>query len=258
MQKLYSLLCMDFKRAFCSKRFFLAVLIFPVTDIFAIMLEQNVRGELFYVLERLKMFGLAPLCFVIYAIPYSYSYCEDINHHFIKYSFIRTGKKQYVISKFIACGISGGSAVLLGKLCTMMIFALKMPLWEWENAMDEADTFYYILAASGKVELVFGIILILFFLNGALFACAALAVSVFISNPFVVGASPIIINYVVVNVVGIIGTPFLSLGRIYFIRGELFPTAAGTIGYAAFITIFMSCVLGMISYRKICRRFYYE
>ena len=48
------------------------------------------------------------------AIPYSTSWIIDYQSGFIKQYIGRTTKMAYITGKFLACGVSGGSAILVG------------------------------------------------------------------------------------------------------------------------------------------------
>ena len=257
VRKLMPYLWTDIQRTFFSKRFLISVLLIPVLDFISAANETLPLMDGFQMLDRIDTFGLCLFIYVIYTIPYAYSYCADTSNRFIFYSLIRGSKMNYVRSKIIACALGGGCAAFLGRLSTICLFSFKMPLWN--GGGGNGDEFFYEMADHGEVWNVFLIILVLNSLKAAVLAVSAFMISTYIPNIFLAAASPIVCYSLFVNIIGAFTyIPWLSIDRIYSVYGEVFPTAGGTLFYAIFVTVVLIYGMEKLSSRAIIRRLYNE
>lgn len=64
---------------------------------------------------------------ILIAIPYGWSYCEELTSGYRLQIIARVGKKKYIIGKYIATFISGGLAMTTPMLINFMMTALFFP-----------------------------------------------------------------------------------------------------------------------------------
>ena len=134
------------------------------------------------------------------AIPYSASFCEDVNSGFLHFTLHRSfSVRQYVKSKFLCVWFSGFLVIFVpllvfGIIC--MIFAA--PYTEEyisENSNQLQNTAWDVLGtAFGGGAVIFSQI---FFFScfGASCAVLALTASAFLPNPFFIWCLPVILAY---------------------------------------------------------------
>lgn len=258
LKTLAAYLNMDFRRAFLSGRFLAAVLSIPVIDLISAVNEMELGMDVFRMLDRIRSFGLCFFIYVIYTVPYAYSYCADISNRFIGYSLIRGSRVCYVKSKVLTCAVSAGSAAFLGRLCTIFLLSLRMPFWG--ELAGSGDEFYYEMAAEGELWKVFLILLALNFLEAALFSVIAFMVSTWTPNIFLVAASPIAGYELLINIIWLFtNSPLVSISKIYSLSGTgIFSSGWGTVLYALFFTVLSVYVMEKLSGRAIIRRLYNE
>lgn len=259
MRKLMPYLRNDIQRIFLSKRFLITVFLIPALDFFSAASEKLPGMDVFQMLQWIDMFGLCIFIYVIYTIPYAYSYCVDISNRFIYYSVIRGSKIDYVRAKIIACSLGGSCAAFLGRLGTIFLLSLKMPLWNGLAGSGNGEEFFYKMAENGELWKAFLLALLLNSLKAAVCAVSAFMVSTYVPNIFLVAASPIICHQLLINIMGVLPyNRWLSFSRIYSIYGEVIPSAWGTLLYALFVTAVLIYGMGKLSSRAIIRRFYNE
>lgn len=83
----------DLKRALCSVNFAVGFLLEC-----AILWQGGVESDLFQMSVP-----------VLASVPYSTAWIREYEHGFIKEYLPRCGRTSYIMGKFLACGISGGS-----------------------------------------------------------------------------------------------------------------------------------------------------
>ncbi len=249
----------DIQRAFFSKRFLITIILIPVLDCFSAASERLPGMDVFQMLQWVDMFGLCIFIYVIYTIPYAYSYCTDISNQFIYYSVIRGSKIDYVRAKIIACSLGGGCAAFLGRLGTIFLLSLKMPLWNGLAGSGNGEEIFFKMAENGELWKAFLLALVLNSLKAAVCAVSAFTVSTYVPNIFLVAASPIICDQLLVNIMGVLPySKWLSFWNIYSVYGEVLPSAGGIVLYALFVTTVLIYGMGKLSSRAIIRRFYNE
>ncbi len=94
----------DIKRAFCSINFLAGLLIECI-----ILWRAGVKSELFQISVP-----------VLASLPYSTAWLGDYQSGYIKEYLPRCGRTSYILGKFLACGISGGSLITTACLFRLM------------------------------------------------------------------------------------------------------------------------------------------
>lgn len=247
---------LDFQRAFGSKMFVATILLFPLFDILAIYIEApGLSYNVISLITDIAIEGFSIAIYVFYTIPYSHSYCSDIENRFIKYYVVRSSLKKYVVSKGIFCALSSGCAVVLGRGITTLLLSAKYPLYE-KHLLGNPDLITRILL-EGRITGIFLTIFVLLFLQGSFYGVMAFTVSAYIPNFFLIAASPIILTRVIVDVTSLfpIGIGNLSLLRIYNLNFSNCQTLEGAAMYAFIFTVISIAVMIYISYGRIKRRF---
>lgn len=141
-------------------------------------------------------------------LPFAASFCREYNDNLLPFIVSREGEKRYCIVKYMVNAICGGLAAAIGTAVLFGFLASQMPVTDindpaYLNAVP-GDTFHFWMAwhhpfLYGAVEAANG------FLVGILWSGAAMCVSAFIPNTFVVTISPYLCSFVVVHVYRLLG-----------------------------------------------------
>ena len=121
---------------------------------------------------------------IIAALPFTASFVNDIKSGFIKCYLHRTSRKNYIIGKSIACGISGGLVLVLGIGLAYVISLIVFLPGEGSHTF----TFYKD----------FVIKMVSIFLSGAFWSLCGLTFSTMTNSKYMAYASPFIIYYVLI------------------------------------------------------------
>lgn len=249
----------DCCRVFSSKAFWISIFLFPLCDLLSLYSED------FHNLNVISMFydamnlGFVMAYFVIYTIPFSHSYCSDKNNHFIRYQVIRGNLRKYVASKVLFCALGSGFATLAGKALTIGMLALKFPFYDKAILMEDSMDVLSVSIREGKIVQIVIAMLLLVMLEGAFYGVIAFTVSTFLTNPFLIAASPILFRQFFMEAMFWIPDEiyfrYFSLIGIFSIRWSKFPTIGSAVLYAfAFVGIGIVLML-LLSYKRIKRGF---
>ena len=129
---------------------------------------------------------------IIAAFPFMVTFCAERNSGLMRFTITRTGKIRYCISKFFACIISAGLAVMLGAalfgITVMLLFpefsAYDVPAEQLELIMPNGvfSEICKTLAAA--------------FLYGAISSMQAFFLSSFCKNPYMITCIPFLVTYI--------------------------------------------------------------
>lgn len=61
------------------------------------------------------------------AIPYGWSYCEEKQSGYVRVAVVRSGKKAYFLSKYVAVFLSGGLAMVIPLVFNFVLTAMFIP-----------------------------------------------------------------------------------------------------------------------------------
>lgn len=126
---------------------------------------------------------------VIAALPFTASFVNDVKSGFIRSYLHRTSRKDYITSKCIACGISGGLVLALGIVAAYIISVIIfIPM---ENPISKDVTTYMFYADFMKR-------IVLVFLSGAFWSLCGLTLATMTCSKYMAYASPFIIYYVLI------------------------------------------------------------
>lgn len=249
----------DFCRVFSSKVFWGSILLLPLCDLLSLYAEG------FWDLDAISMFydtmrlGFVMAYLVIYTIPFSHSYCSDKNHHFIRYQVIRGNVGKYAASKVLFCALGSGCVALVGKATTLGILSLKFPLYDKMILTEDSTDVFSVLIRDGKILHIMIAMLVLVMLEGAFYGVVAFTVSTFLTNPFLVAASPILFKQFFSEATFWIPDEiyyrYFSLMGTFDVRGDKFQTLGGEVLYAFVFVGIGIAIMMFLSYKRIKRGF---
>ncbi len=207
----------DFKRALRLPMLFavLAVIVGFIFDIYndlkLLAFEQGQENiSVFYYHFNSVSFGgmfstylFAPIA----ALPFAVEYAVERQSGMALYLVSRSGVKNYGISKMLTAAIAGGLALCLGSIIFVAVLSVQLQLVCPSDLVEYAWLPYYSLLASGDGIQYFLAAWYLLFLTGALWASAAMCVSAFAPDRYVVIASPFLLCFLMVQFARLLRIP---------------------------------------------------
>lgn len=246
----------DLERPFFSKFFWIAVVLFPVSDLLTVWASERIVQDVVNLVLYAESDGFAFLSYVLFAIPYAYSYCQDLQNHFVRYHAIRTGAKSYVKWKLVGCALSSGGAAMLGKTISFCILASQYPMFTIRNGQTQYGQIIDGLITERKTGIVFVMMLLFIFLKGLFFGCFAWMISTWIPNMFFVYTVPMVFDRILSNVFSLFPNvyAFLSPSAVYNLQLNGHGTAQRALLYAVSFTLVWLIIFYRISYSNMKRR----
>lgn len=168
---------------------------------------------------NLQSFLLAALLPVLAVLPYGASYYEDVKGGYIKNVYIRSKRKNYLLAKYAAVFLSGGSVGCIPLVISFLLSSAAYPM-----LTPQATTFAYPLHQSSMMGELFythplcyiGIYIMINFIYGGLFAVLALVFSFFTEHKYIVLTFPFIIHLFIYSASNLSGA--ISISGIYFLQ----------------------------------------
>jgi len=183
------------------------------------------------------------------------SFLKDYQSCYYRSSMLRSGKRNYMISKFLSCVTAGGLTLALGLIIFVLFLRLRFPLIAdnsgyLELYVHNADrVFTGELLEGGHYIGFFAMYVFLAFLFGAVWSAVGICVSAFITDRYVASFSPYVIQFVL---------DFILTGKFRtdtIFRGDYnVGSAAGSVLFAMGYLGAMIAVLGIIFCVKAGRR----
>lgn len=250
---MYNYFKAELKRAIFSKYFFIAFSITLMLLVYSffefISLGWNSNPFNFHSLEnyydsfdifiisrtenRASYLGLlAPL---LASLVYSDSYLSDKSSGYLNFIYIRTNKKNYIITKLLVNILSSGLSIVLASLL-MLIFLISIfgITINSENVLNLSGPFsniYY----SGNKSLYFFIILSISFIFNCIFSTLSLAISTFVNNKYISFLAPFFYYIISGSLFIIIGVSKLNATRLFMPKNDI--SISETIIYQSFLLI---------------------
>lgn len=144
----------------------------------------------------MSMFGT-----VIAVVPFVMLYSNARKNTNVRFEIVRTGKKEYIIGKFLSAMICGGCIIMLGYILYGMVALIALPGAKEQFEIDEiAGSFM----ATGSVRFLYGKlgIRILYvirslemFIYGMTSVMLTLLISAFVRNKYLMLCIPFMLNY---------------------------------------------------------------
>ncbi|MDR2357209.1 MAG: hypothetical protein LBD92_03860 [Oscillospiraceae bacterium] len=132
------------------------------------------------------------------ALPYSASHAEEAGMY--PFVLIRAGVRRNCAAKMLCSSITGGFALACGAAFFLLALASRMPLVTSDELFAYQWIPFYALLNTGSGALYFAVCVYLQFLTGFLWGGAAVLVSAYIKNKFVVFASPFVLSFVLTQI----------------------------------------------------------
>jgi len=209
MKPFFSLIMTGCSRAIFSLRFIISVCgimlvlflssfrtISPQSDVLSVVMFSGSGNFILIV-------GILPL------IPFATTFASEWQARATNYWIIRSGVRNYAISKIIVSAFSGFLATFAGILLYALILLIKLPLFThittgnaYAPLLEEGMPVQYLLLSAAHLSL-----------SSALFATAALWISTYIPNRFTAITAPIVLYFTLYRLTRFWELPpFLQLG----------------------------------------------
>lgn len=137
------------------------------------LLQKSLESDVF-------VFAITILC----VLPYTTAYMDDLKSGFVKLYMIRANRRNYLLSKMLACMLSGGLALVVGILLSLAIFALVFTPMELAGAEE------WLMPLLEKMLRIFVL--------GAMWSMAGMAAAAFTSSKYMAYAAPFIFYYILI------------------------------------------------------------
>lgn len=248
----------DLKRCFTSIWFFIAVLGISLSYFFGDFGDLTANTSRFDVLSFMKISSsigyFSELTILLSALPFTMSFCEDIENNYIKFLIMRGNSFKYALSKTIVCILSSLISVFLGKACVILFLTTKLPLVSKVTGNYDVfinETFGYLLI-NGKFILYFIVQIFFTAIICSMFSIIGLTITAYINNKFLAITAPIIIYFIFYQISRAMDLPtYLSVNRLMsgsFILGKpitniIYITVIGVLTYLLGLLIFYKGVV---------------
>lgn len=245
----------DYKRIFNSPKIYLSVL--GVALLCYISTEKYMHGseDIYYLLDLLIGLSVFKKLIVIFAaLSCVTGFYDDWKHQYIKNIVVRTGKRNYIISKIVVCATISFLVVFIGIL--LFISGLIVTGTDYSGiyesgALNEAMP-YGVLLYENSFWYVCSIVSI-YALSMTVWVMSGLMISAYIPNSFVAVCSPLIFSYLLEEVTAFF-PPYLNM---YLLTKGSDILGKGA-GYSYLYTIFVFALLvlgeGYIFRKRVQRR----
>lgn len=256
MRNFLGSLRIDLQRAFLSGYFWLAILLVLLLNYVSVFMEIRLNGSInaIYLLSTFCFGGDNTIVLLFLgSLPYAKSFVTDWNTQFLRFHLIRTSPDGYTWSKVITVFLSSAISIGMGFALTILCFSLHMPLGN-----DNVGEMIMGLPAYGQLLnnsylLFFAAQISALALGVSVWAVAALFLSAYVTNAFVVLASPVIAYYVIINSIGRYLPTLLNMDR--FMLGNVTLGSAGsTFIYTLLYCLLLTIILGFGFSRKVKKR----
>lgn len=137
------------------------------------------------------------IAYAFCALPFATVFCEDLEHHYLRYSINRGSAVKYVLSKAAVIYFSSVITMILGSVLFVLYIRSQLDwmLYEENLGFYMAGMYRSLLAGEHYGAYVFMLSLQLGMLAGALSLCAAF-LSLFISNRMFVLITPVLVHQI--------------------------------------------------------------
>lgn len=206
MNGFFRALKIELRRGVLSWRFFAAL---PMPFLFYLMsggeelfqLWGSIRVDVLHFAVFLADVGSFSMMLILAAcFPYAASYCDDLEHQYIRCQLLRCGKRNYCAAKLLAGTMIGGLVTAGGLLLFLLFLRLRFP-WVipgsglYDSAVMAKDTQYFgELLAEENHSGFFGVMVLTCGLFGAIWGAVGVTVSGLLPDPFVAMFAPFLLE----------------------------------------------------------------
>ena len=218
--------------------------------------EKYIHGsvDIYYILDILIGLSVFKKLIIIFsALPCVTGFYDDWKHQYIKNIVIRTGRRNYIISKIVVCVSISFLVVFLGILIFIGLLIGMGFDYSGINGMGLDENMPYGIFLYQKPFLYVCCIVSIYAASMAVWVMSGLMISSYIPNSFVAICSPLIFSYLLEEITGLL-PPYFNM--------YLLAKASNVLGknakYSYLYTIFIFTVLilgqGLIFAKRVKRR----
>lgn len=156
---------------------------------------DDIESVVYYYLYSVSFGGVYSIYFsaMLAGFPFATGYVDELGMY--PYIVHRTGVIRYCFTKMTTAALSGGMALVLGRLLFVGILLLKLPFTTPAAVLEyQWMPFGALLVSYGGAQFL-SVSLLLSFLTGVLWGSAAMCISAFIPNVFAATVSPFVISF---------------------------------------------------------------
>lgn len=194
MKQFFYLLAADLRRAILSIRFLLSACGVALVLFIASWGQIKFARDVLYLLglgisgtaSMLIIAGILPL------FPFATTFATEWQERAVRFWIVRTGIRNYSMSKVLVSAISGFLTTAVGMLMFVLALRTRLPLFVESFTRDP----YEPLLLAGKPVQYLCYYITHYSLSAVLFAVAAVWVSTFIPNKFTAVAAPLVLYFV--------------------------------------------------------------
>ncbi|WMJ89762.1 hypothetical protein [Anaerocolumna sp. MB42-C2] len=191
---------------------------------------------------------------MIAALPFSAGYITERQSGMTLYLISRTGRREYCLSKIIISAASGGLALFAGSLIFLFILSTRLQLTIPSDLVENQWIPYYELLKSGGGIPYFAAVLFLMFLTGMLWGTLACAISAFVTDTYVVIASPFLLCFLQIQISRFLRLPNnYRLEMLLYGRGQWGSYHISLLLLGLLILLIITCCTFLFT-RKVIRR----
>lgn len=230
----------DIKRAVCSKGFIMGVagliavmLAASMESIIDVMraaapLENGFHAQLIVNVLQSDTFTLALP--ILCTLPFTTAFVDDVKSGFIKQYLVRSSRKQYILGKLAACGLSGGLVLFIGISAAFLTSYLAFTPMELALTEEQTAEPYYALLIIKTFILA---------LSGMFWSLVGFTLAAFTKNRYMAYASPFILYYVLI----ILHERYFDWLYVLYPREWVFPANEWVLGNIGIILLITELVL---------------
>lgn len=245
----------DYKRIFSSLKIYLSIM--GVVLLCYVSTEKYIHGneDIYYILDILIGLSVFKKLIVIFAaLPCVTGFYDDWKHQYIKNLVIRTGKKDYILSKIIVCSTSSFLVVFIG--IVLFISGLIITGTDYSGiyksgALNEAMPYGELLYQNSFWYIC--IIASIYAYSMAVWVMSGLMISAYIPNGFVAVCTPLIFSYLLEEITAFF-PPYLNMYLLAKGRDILGRSAEYSYAYTVFVFALLVFGEGYIFSRRVKRR----
>lgn len=214
--------------------------------------EGSVICVMYYFFNSFSFGGVFSTYFatIMATIPYSTSYCQEVEGGMSVYKIARCGTKNYARSKFLVASLLGGLTILGGSLIFILALGTYLPTVTPAKIYESYGIPFYSALTAGSGTAYFIIVLYITFLGGALWASVGLCASAYFPSIYVAISAPFIFRFVLTQVGRLLKLPNgLRLELLLSARGIIYSDSVTLVTTTSIVVLFI-----LICYRLFSKR----
>lgn len=240
---------MNLMQIFFNPAFYLSVFLVVAAGFIAV--NPYGPADVVQGVEMLFTLSLFKKMIAIFAsLAYVGSFCSDWNNQYIRAVIVRSGKEDYIFSKYSSCALSCFVSSFLGLIIFCVLLAVKLPI----NTISEQNNFLLPYGSLiNTTPIVYLLVTItIFSLAITFWGLTGLLLSAYIPNYFVAISSPLVFSYIVEELTA----KFPPAFNLYALTRSV-QIIEGGMGINLFYNVFIFAVLMVLVYllfRNIVKR----